>query len=186
MKIEIRTALHHCGTCLLTLGIVLTGCGKKSAPTPSQLAFSVQPSTTTAGETITPSVAVEIRDSAGNKMVSATSSITLTIAETSDFGILRLIVNDPDKAAAALKKQSITCSTTDVLALEIDDTPGSLYKAIETFARMNLNIEYMYAFTEKREDKAVMIFRFDDIEEAKKALKTEGYNIVSKINIIGE
>ncbi len=112
--------------------------------------------------------------------------ITLTIAETSDFGILRLIVNDPDKAVGALKKQSITCSTTDVLALEIDDTPGSLYKAIETFAKMNLNIEYMYAFTEKRQDKAVMIFRFDDIEAAKKALKEEGYNIVSKINIIGE
>jgi len=112
--------------------------------------------------------------------------ITLTIAETSDFGILRLIVNDPDKAVGALKKQSITCSTTDVLALEIDDTPGSLYKAIETFAKMNLNIEYMYAFTEKRQDKAVMIFRFDDIEAAKKALNKEGYNIVSKINIIGE
>lgn len=112
--------------------------------------------------------------------------ITLTIAETSDFGILRLIVNDPDKAVGALKKQSITCSTTDVLALEIDDTPGSLYKAIETFAKMNLNIEYMYAFTEKRQDKAVMIFRFDDIEAAKKALNEEGYNIVSKINIIGE
>ncbi len=112
--------------------------------------------------------------------------ITLTIAETSDFGIMRLIVNDPDKAVGALKKQSITCSTTDVLALEIDDTPGSLYKAIETFAKMNLNIEYMYAFTEKRQDKAVMIFRFDNIEAAKKALKEEGYNIVSKINIIGE
>ncbi len=112
--------------------------------------------------------------------------ITLTIAETTDFGILRLIVNDPDKAVSALKSQNITCSTTDVLALEIDDTPGSLFKAIDTFAKMNLNIEYMYAFTEKRADKAVMIFRFDDIEAAKTALTQEGYNIVSKIDIIGE
>ncbi len=112
--------------------------------------------------------------------------ITLTIAETTDFGILRLIVNDADKAVAALKNQHITCSITDVLALEIDDTPGSLYRAIEAFAKMNLNIEYMYAFTEKRGDRAVMIFRFDDIETAKTALKKEGYNIVSKIDIIGE
>ncbi len=112
--------------------------------------------------------------------------ITLTIAETSDFGILRMIVNDPDKGYQVLKEHNITSSVTDVLALEIDDTPGSLYKALDVFAAMNLNIEYMYAFTEKREGKAVMIFRFEDIEAAKSALKDKGYNIVRKIDIIGE
>jgi len=112
--------------------------------------------------------------------------ITLAIAETTDFGVLRLIVNEPEKGAEILKKNHITCSTTDVLALEINDSPGSLYEAIENFTKNNLNIEYMYAFTEKRKDKAVMIFRFDDIEAAKKALKEEGYNIVNKIDIIGE
>ena len=112
--------------------------------------------------------------------------ITLTIAETSDFGILRMIVNDPDKGYEALKEQNITCSTTDVLALEIDDTPGSLFKALDAFAAMDLNIEYMYAFTQKRNDKAVMIFRFEDIEKAKDALEGKGYNIVRKIDIIGE
>lgn len=112
--------------------------------------------------------------------------ITLTIAETSDFGILRMIVNDPDKGYEVLKGHSITCSTTDVLALEIDDTPGSLFTALDAFASMELNIEYMYAFTQKRNDKAVMIFRFEDIEKAKEALKGKGYNIVRKIDIIGE
>ncbi len=112
--------------------------------------------------------------------------ITLTIAETSDFGILRMIVNDPEKGLAALKENHITCSTTDVLALEISDTPGSLFKALDAFADMNLNIEYMYAFTEKRHGKAVMIFRFEDIEEAKTALDGKGYNIVRKIDIIGD
>ncbi len=112
--------------------------------------------------------------------------ITLTIAESSDFGILRMIVTDPDKGYKVLKDNHITASITDVLALELDDTPGSLYKALEVFAQMNLNIEYMYAFTEKREDKAVMIFRFEDIEAAKKALTDKGYNIVRKIDIIGE
>jgi len=112
--------------------------------------------------------------------------ITLTIAETSDFGILRMIVNDPDKGYRALKDNNITSSVTDVLALEIEDTPGSLYNALDVFAKMNLNIEYMYAFTEKRDGKAVMIFRFEDIETAKKALQDKGYNIVRKIDIIGE
>jgi len=112
--------------------------------------------------------------------------ITLTIAETSDFGILRMIVTDPDKGYRVLKDNGITSSVTDVLALEIDDTPGSLYRALEVFGQMNLNIEYMYAFTEKREGKAIMIFRFEDIEAAKSALKGKGYNIVRKIDIIGE
>jgi hypothetical protein len=112
--------------------------------------------------------------------------ITLTIAETSDFGILRMIVGDPEKAAQTLKKNHITCSTTDVLAIEIEDRPGSLHNAVETFRKKDLNIEYMYAFTEKRNDMAVMIFRFDDIEAAKEALSESGINIVRKIDIIGE
>jgi hypothetical protein len=112
--------------------------------------------------------------------------ITLTIAETSDFGILRMIVNKPDQGYKALKGKGYTASLTDVLAIEIDDTPGSLLKAIDTFARRGLNIEYMYAFTEKRGDRAVMLFRFEDIELAKKGLKEEGYGIVNKIDIIGE
>lgn len=112
--------------------------------------------------------------------------ITLTIAETSDFGILRMIVNKPEDARAALKEAHITASLTDVLAIEIDDTSGSLYRAIDTFAKRKLNIEYMYAFTEKRGDRAVMIFRFDDIEAAKKALTEESYSIVNKIDLIGE
>ncbi len=111
--------------------------------------------------------------------------ITLTIAETSDFGVLRMIVNKPEEAVKVLKENNITASTIDVLAIELDDKPGSLFNAIDAFSRNNLNIEYMYAFTEKRGDKAVMLFRFDDIEAAKKALVDEGYSIVNKIDIMG-
>jgi hypothetical protein len=111
---------------------------------------------------------------------------TLTIAETADFGILRLIVNDVEKGKQVLHDNSITCSITDVLAIELEDTPGSLHKAIETFTSKNLNIEYMYAFTEKRGDKAVMLFRFDNIESAIAALKEENYNIVDSIEIVGQ
>jgi len=112
--------------------------------------------------------------------------ITLIIAEASDFGILRMIVNDAEKGHRALRENNITCSVNDVLALEIDDKPGSLFNALDVFARNNLNIEYMYAFTEKRDGKAVMIFRFEDIEAAKKALSESGYNIVRKIDLIGD
>ncbi len=112
--------------------------------------------------------------------------ITLTIAETADFGILRMIINDPSKGEALLKQNGFTCSTTDVLAIQIDDTPGSLHQAIETFARRKLNIEYMYAFTEKRDDKAVMIFRFDNADLAAKALLEEGYALVKNNDLIGQ
>jgi len=112
--------------------------------------------------------------------------MTLTIAEVADFGIVRMIVNKPQKALEALRQYKFVCSPTDVLAIELDDKPGSLLKALETFARRNLNIEYMYAFTEKRGDRAVMIFKFADIESAKKALLEEGFNVVKKIDLIGE
>jgi hypothetical protein len=110
--------------------------------------------------------------------------LTLTIAEASDFGIVRMIVNNPDEAARVLRESNFTCSTTEVLALEIEDKPGSLFRALEIFRKRDLNIEYMYAFTEKRGDRAVMIFRFDDIEAAKEGLLEEGYNILKKIDII--
>lgn len=110
--------------------------------------------------------------------------LTLTIAEASDFGIVRMIVNNPDEAARVLRENNFTCSTTEVLALEIEDKPGSLFRALESFRKRNLNIEYMYAFTEKRGGRAVMIFRFDDIEAAKESLVEEGYNILKRIDII--
>lgn len=111
---------------------------------------------------------------------------TLTIAEVNDFGIVRMIVNKPDDAHAALRAGNITCSVTDVLAVGINDTPGALFSLIDTFAKREINIEYMYAFTEKAGDKAVMILRFDDIELAKKALLEEGYTIMKKSDIHGE
>ena len=111
--------------------------------------------------------------------------MTLTIAEVSDFGILRLLVNKPEKAHKALRKENITCSVNDVLGIAIDDNPGSLLDLIDTFKKRVINIEYMYAFTEKKDNKAVMIFRFEDIEAAKKALVKEGIDIMKKIDLVG-
>ena len=111
--------------------------------------------------------------------------ISLTIAESEDFGVLRLIVDDPKKAFDFLTKNNIRCSSTDVLAIEIGDEPGSLYRAIDSLAKMNLNIEYMYAFSKRVNNSAVMIFRFDDIEAAKKALEGTGHKLIKNADITG-
>jgi len=110
--------------------------------------------------------------------------ITLTIAETSDYGILRLITNDPEEAVAVLKAHQVSCSTTRVLAIALDDTPGSLHLAVQTFSRCNLNIEYMYAFSEKRDGRAIMIFRFEDADQARDVLVREGFQVLSNMDVV--
>ena len=102
----------------------------------------------------------------------------LSLADTSDFGILRLIVNDVDKAIAALRSAGHTVSLTDVVAIEIQDTPGGLAGILETLSQGNINVEYMYAFVEKRADKAVVIFRFENVDAALKVLQKAGISIL--------
>jgi len=111
--------------------------------------------------------------------------ICLTIAESEDFGVLRLIVSDASKAIESLTKNNIRCSSTDVLAIEIGDEPGSLYRAIDSLSKMNLNIEYMYAFSRRVNNSAVMIFRFDDIDAAKKAIEQAGHKLIKNADITG-
>jgi hypothetical protein len=91
---------------------------------------------------------------------------TLTVSDTSDFGILRIIVDDCAKAERALKDQGYTFSKTDVLAVEISDEPGGLNAVLEIIDRAKINIEYLYAFVHTSQDKAVNIFRFDDLQAA--------------------
>ncbi|MDR1159387.1 MAG: ACT domain-containing protein [Syntrophomonadaceae bacterium] len=94
-----------------------------------------------------------------------------TIADTSDFGILRIIVNDPDRANTILKTQNFTVSVTEVIAVQLPDTPGSLADIIEAISQENLNIEYLYAFVGSNSSDALVIFKVDDIEKAKNALR---------------
>lgn len=110
---------------------------------------------------------------------------TLTIAELSDFGIVRMIVNDPAKAKEVLKNKAVTCSLTEVLAVEIPDIPGSLLKVVDIIRKNGINIEYMYAFPENRQGCAVMIFRFEDIEKAKQVLLGGEFRILANKDIIG-
>lgn len=95
----------------------------------------------------------------------------LSIADTSDFGILRIIVNDPVKAYKILKEAGFTVSETQVIAVQIPDSPGGLATVLEQMAEENLNIEYLYAFLGTAENDALVIFKVEDIEKAEIAFK---------------
>jgi hypothetical protein len=102
----------------------------------------------------------------------------LSIADTSDFGILRIIVNDKDKALATLKEKDFTVSKTEVVAVEVPDTPGGLSKILDLLDRQGVNVEYMYAFIERSSDNAVIIFRFDENDKAITVLQRAGITIL--------
>jgi hypothetical protein len=109
----------------------------------------------------------------------------LSLADTSDFGILRLIVNDADAAKNILKEKGFTVSKTEVIAVEVPDTPGGLSSILSTLDTNQINVEYMYAYVERCGGNAVIIFRFDEIDKAIKTLKDNNINILEGERIYG-
>jgi hypothetical protein len=103
---------------------------------------------------------------------------TLTLAETSDFGILRLIVNDVEKANNVLKDNGFRVSKTVVVAVEVPDKPGGLNSIMEVIARESINVEYLYAFVEKSGQNAIIIFRFDAPEKAIEVLAKNSFTVI--------
>ncbi|ABQ26320.1 ACT domain-containing protein [Geotalea uraniireducens] len=103
----------------------------------------------------------------------------LSLADTSDFGILRLIVNDREKANNVLKEKGFTVSKTEVVAVEVPDRPGGLSEILLALDSKSINVEYMYAFVERCGENAVIIFRFDETEKAIKALLDNGFNVLA-------
>jgi len=108
---------------------------------------------------------------------------TLTLADTKEFGILRMIVSDWQKARELLKDKGYVVNVTEVLAVEVPDRPGGLVHLLETVANSPVNIEYMYAFAAARQDQAVLIFRFDDPDEAIARLQAAGIGVVGSVEI---
>ncbi len=102
----------------------------------------------------------------------------LSLADTSDFGILRLIVNQTDLAKQVLKEHGFTVSKTDVVAAEVPDRPGGLSSILEILDQGQVNVEYMYAFVERCGGNAVIIFRFDNPEEAIQVLTAGGISVL--------
>lgn len=103
---------------------------------------------------------------------------TLSLADTTDFGILRLIVNDVDAAALVLKTQGLRVSRTTVVAVEVPDRPGGLHGILEVLSGNGINVEYLYAFVEKSGQNAVIIFRFDDPDTAIEVLQKNGLTVL--------
>ncbi|HOQ32524.1 MAG TPA: ACT domain-containing protein [Candidatus Hydrogenedens sp.] len=109
--------------------------------------------------------------------------LTLSLADTQQFGILRLIIQDWKKAKEVLEKEGFIVNITEVVATEVEDKPGGLAKILEVIENEGLNIEYMYAFTFRSDDKAVIVFRFDQPDLAIKALQKKGINVLDSVQL---
>lgn len=103
----------------------------------------------------------------------------LSIADTIDYGLLRLIVNDPVAARDALAKAGFTVALTDVLAIEVPDRPGGLANIIEILAQAGINIEYMYAFVGRSGEHAIVVFRIEKLDQATTILREKGVRILA-------
>ncbi len=102
----------------------------------------------------------------------------LSLADTADFGILRLIVDRSDQAKQTLKDHGFTVGKTEVLAVEVPDRPGGLAQILQTLHGAKINVEYMYAFVQRSGDNAIIVFRFDELEAAIQALTRAGVRVL--------
>jgi hypothetical protein len=109
--------------------------------------------------------------------------LTLSLADTQQFGILRLVARDWEKAKAVLESAGNVVQVTDVLATEVDDRPGGLASLLKVLESAKVNVEYMYAFTFHNADKAIMFFRFDDPDKAIGALEKKNINVVGPVTL---
>lgn len=103
----------------------------------------------------------------------------LSLADTADFGILRLIVSDPSRALTLLKDNGFTVGSNEVVPVLVPDRPGGLAGILATLTNSNINVEYMYAFVQRSEGNAVVIFRFEDTDRAIAALTSAGVRMLS-------
>jgi hypothetical protein len=108
---------------------------------------------------------------------------TLTLADTQQFGILRLIVSDWEEGRRLLQEAGYVVNIAEVVAVEVNDRPGGLAGLLEVLESSGVNIEYMYAFTFGREGRAVLIFRFDRPDVAIETLLAAGVNVLSAVEL---
>lgn len=109
--------------------------------------------------------------------------ITLSLADTEQFGILRLIIKDHDAAKALLEQNGFVAKLTEVIAVEVNDQPGGLSDILKIEQESGVSVEYMYAFTIKSGENAVLLFRFDDNDKAVTALQAAGLNILDCVEL---
>lgn len=109
--------------------------------------------------------------------------VTLSLADTQQFGILRLLVREWMKAKSILEEAGHVVNVTEVVAIEVPDRPGGLYEVLKVIEQCAINVEYMYAFTFRKEDKAIIVFRFEDLDAAIELLKQKGINMIGSVEI---
>ncbi len=105
--------------------------------------------------------------------------IALSIADTTNFGIMRGIVNDPDKAVSVLKENGFTASATQVIVVEVPDKTGGLAGVLKLLDEADISIEYLYSFVHTPKENALILFRVEDIENSVKTLEKNGVKLVS-------
>jgi len=108
---------------------------------------------------------------------------TLTMADTAQFGILRMIVSDWERAQTLLNQAGFVANIVEVVAVEVPDRPGGLVEILELFQGTDMNIEYMYAFPTGSIDRAVLIFRFDKPDDAIARLQGAGINVLESVEV---
>ena len=110
--------------------------------------------------------------------------VTLSLADTEQFGILRLIVKDWQAAAKKLEEAGYLVQLREVVAVEVRDEPGGMFTVLDAVGKSGVNVEYVYAFTfHNKDNSAVLVFRFDDPDKALAALQQSGINVLSDIDL---
>ena len=112
--------------------------------------------------------------------------LTLSLADTHQFGILRLILHQWQQAKDILEKVGCIVNVTEVVAIEVPDKPGGLEHLLDIIEQAKINLEYMYAFTARRGDKAVLVFRFEDPDKAITVLPEKGVNVVDGVDLFAD
>ena len=123
---------------------------------------------------------VDITETLANNNVNIRA---LSIADSRDFGILRLIVNDNDTACATLSQQGYLIKTTDVVGVKIGDQPGKLSKALQVLDEADINMEYLYAFMTRTERHAYVVLRVADNAAAETALEQAGFHLITDADV---
>lgn len=108
---------------------------------------------------------------------------TFALADTRQFGILRLVVDEWEKARELLEREGWTVKVTDVVALEVPDRPGGLGQLLAVIEQAAINVEYVYAFTAKQDGRGLMLFRFDDPAAAVTALQAQQINVLGAVEL---
>ncbi len=109
----------------------------------------------------------------------------LSLADTSDFGILRLIVDDTERAKSMLRERGFTVGRTSVVAVQVNDTPGGLHYILSVLGEAQVNVEYMYAYVQPKTNFATLIFRFDHTEAALEVLQKKDIPILPASKVSG-